>query len=463
MPSLSGREVEFAKAAIEAGSAAVVASSSEAFEAARARGLSAAWRPAGPEFFESVGEVCRRFFTPVQPVGTLVGITGTNGKTTTAWMLRDALGALDRKAAYIGTLGFRRCGRTTVLENTTPFPVELWNLLGKAWAEGCEDVVMEVSSHGLAEHRIAGVPFSCGVFTNLSQDHLDYHPSMQAYEEAKRDLFLRVPKVVDGRFVAVLNTDDPVGASWAPLIQRARDEERWDEYRIVTYGFSTGEVRGRIEHVALDTLNLVLEHEGRQVRADLSVGGAFNAQNALSAAATLVGLGYGLADVARALGSVTAVPGRFEAIANDRGIGVLVDYAHTPDALDKLLTSARQLNPVRLIAVFGCGGDRDKTKRPRMAEVVGRLADLAVVTSDNPRTEDPASIIADIEAGLPGGFESRSIVDRREAIADAIRLARRGDIVVIAGKGHEDYQIIGRTKHHMDDREMARDALEALP
>lgn len=453
MPSERRDTHEFALAAIDKGAVGVLVHDRAWFERLSDSGIAVAFAPK-TTFLSILGRVCRAFFPSVSKM-RVVGITGTNGKTTTTWMIRQGLDSLGRRAAYLGTLGLRYGESARALENTTPFPVELWTMLDEAARAGCTDFVMEVSSHGLEERRVSAVPFACGVFTNLSQDHLDYHPSMEAYEAAKLRLFT---DYVDGEFVAILNTDDPVGCRWNQAV-RSRASST---YRIVTFGFESGEVRGEVQEVTLSSLVLRLQARDQQVVAKLGVGGMFNARNALAAAATLFGLGYDLDAIVGALGAVTPVPGRFEAISNDRGIGVIVDYAHTPDALEKLLASARELGPRRLIAVFGCGGDRDRTKRPKMAAVVSRLADRIVVTSDNPRTEDPLAIIADVEAGLDPNTPTESIADRREAIYRAIEIAEPGDTVVIAGKGHEDYQIIGRVKHHMDDREMAREALSAV-
>jgi UDP-N-acetylmuramoyl-L-alanyl-D-glutamate--2,6-diaminopimelate ligase len=447
MPSARTDTHQFVRDALARGAIGALVHDPAWFERLSSEGVLVAYASKAG-FLSALGRICRAFFPKVTGM-RITGVTGTNGKTTTTWMIRQALDRLGRRAAYLGTLGLRYDGMARALENTTPFPVELWSMLDEAAGAGCTDFVMEVSSHGLEERRVAAVPFACGVFTNLSQDHLDYHSTMEAYEAAKFRLF---DEYDEGGFVSVLNTDDPVGQKW---VQRLAGKP------LVTYGFESGDVRGEIVEVMLDSLALRLRIGEEEVLARLGVGGTFNARNALAAAACLYGLGYGLSDIAEGLAAVTPVPGRFEAVPNERGIGVIVDYAHTSDALEKLLASARELSPRRLIVVFGCGGDRDRSKRPRMAAAVSRWADRIVVTSDNPRTEDPLAIIADIEAGLDPGKPSESIADRREAIDRAIAIAESGDIVVIAGKGHEDYQIIGRVKHHMDDREMAREALSA--
>ena len=311
--------------------------------------------------------------------------------------------------------------------------------------------MLEVSSHALEERRADGLAFDVGVFTNLSQDHLDFHPSMDAYQASKRRLFFDLPKQTDKPFAAAFNVDDPVGRRWSAEFAGPQ----------VSYGLEAGELRGAAQEVRVDGLVLALSYLSHAATLRARLGGRFNVSNCLSATAALLALGYGLEEACVALAEASPVPGRFEAVPNDVGIGVLVDYAHTPDALDKLLDSARDLQPRRLITVFGCGGDRDRTKRPLMAHSASSRSDVCVLTSDNPRTEDPLAILQDVRQGVVAGAESYEIPDRPEAILRAIALAEPGDIVVIAGKGHEDYQIIGRTKHPMDDRVLARHALEA--
>ncbi|MBX7131498.1 MAG: UDP-N-acetylmuramoyl-L-alanyl-D-glutamate--2,6-diaminopimelate ligase [Fimbriimonadaceae bacterium] len=507
MPSENSDTHAFALDAVKRGAVGVVAHSREGRDELIRQRITCGWVPE-EEFNYMLGGLCDAALDHPASELSIIGVTGTNGKSTTAWMIRDALEALGTKAAYLGTLGFRYPGHVRVLENTTPFPVELWNLFKDAADAGCEYFVMETSSHALSQGRVARVPFGCGVFTNLSQDHLDFHGSMEDYELSKLTLF--TDYACDGLqdFAAVINVDDPVGQGWVSTLEGMEavmgdyDEDLKDqmvegalealrlqfessgqkfdknqaqqvetelraeldsdgprEYALMTYGFERGGFKGRATRIELDSLELELKFEGATAIGAMKVGGEFNAFNALSAAASLCAIGFELTDVAKALGSVTPVPGRFESIQNDRGIGVIVDYAHTPDALEKLLKSARPLTKGRLIAVFGCGGDRDRSKRPLMANVVSEMADLAVVTSDNPRTEDPEAIIREVQSGLKPGTPTETVVDRREAIRLAIQLAQPGDTVVIAGKGHEDYQIIGKTKHHMDDREMAREAL----
>ncbi|HRF60270.1 MAG TPA: UDP-N-acetylmuramoyl-L-alanyl-D-glutamate--2,6-diaminopimelate ligase [Fimbriimonadaceae bacterium] len=446
MPSANTDSHRFLVDAQRSGAVAAIVHSEEGLAHATAAGLPAAWIEEA-QFIGAVGRVSAAFLGPIP--FRIVGITGTNGKTTTAWMMRQALPALGMRPAYLGTLGYQGpCGHVH-LENTTPFPVELYGLFAHAASEGVDTLVMETSSHALAQGRVAGVPFTCAVFTNLSQDHLDFHGTMEAYEAAKRSLFVDY-----GVSSAAIGVDDPVGARWLAALSPRHPG-------FFGFGEREGALRIRPLDVRVDTVRAEFRYGDRTREVTMGVGGLFNVANSVAALGGLIALGFEFEAACDAMASVHPVPGRFEAIANDAGIGVLVDYAHTPDALEKLLASARALDPKRLITVFGCGGDRDRTKRPQMAAVVSAKSDLSVITSDNPRTEDPHAIVRDVEQGLVPGARSETVIDRREAIFRAVALAEAGDIVVIAGKGHEDYQIIGRTKHPMDDRQMAREALEA--
>lgn len=378
-------------------------------------------------------------------------VTGTNGKTTTAWILRGALEELGYTASYLGTLGIAYPGHARALANTTPFPCELWNLISEAEQAGCTDFIMEASSHALAQGRLAGVRFDVGAFTNLSQDHLDFHGDMESYAEAKKMLFTRYAIESEKDFVGTMNASEPVTDEWL------RDVK----CKVVTYGMQAGDLRGEARSIQVDHIAMTLTYCGESQEIETGLGGEFNVINVLTVASMLVAKGFSLRQIARALTKSKPVPGRFEAIENSLGIGVLVDYAHTPDALEKLLSSARKVSSGRLIAVFGCGGDRDRTKRPLMAKACEAASDLCVVTSDNPRTEDPLAIIDDIKAGFSTGYHYTVEPDRAKAVMIAIGTAQKGDLVVIAGKGHEDYQILGTNKVHMDDRELAREALMA--
>ena len=308
---------------------------------------------------------------------------------------------------------------------------------------------MEVSSHALDQRRVDGIDFDAAVFTNLTQDHLDYHGTMEEYANAKFRLFRELGGRSGKEFVSALNIDDPYGR----LLYKELGGT------VISYSTQNADLTGVALEVELERLTLRLTYRGETREIEVPLGGSFNVQNCLSAAAGMLSLGFGLQEVAKALPGVRPVPGRFEPVRNDEGIGIIVDYAHTPDALEKLLESVRSLRPSRVVTIFGCGGDRDRSKRPKMGKAASEGSDAVVLTSDNPRTEDPGEILKEIEAGLKPGVPTVTIEDRREAIGQTVKQARPGDVIVIAGKGHETYQIIGREKMPMDDREIAREAL----
>ena len=452
MPSASRDTHEFLPEMKKAGMAAAIVHNKSALKYAQSLGMPAILiEPSGSRFNFCLGRICREVLGDPTSKMRIIGVTGTNGKTTTAWVIRNALVAMGKRAAYLGTLGFQSDEKMIELSNTTPFPVELWSWLDQAAKAGCTDVVMEVSSHALFERRLAGVNFDVGIFTNLTQDHLDFHGTMEEYAAAKKLFFTEYAAASGRSFNGVLNIADPVGAAWAKELP----------CRVLTFGSEFAQLQTEAEVVRVDGIQLTAQFDKQKVSGNLRLGGLFNVENASSALAGLIAIGCSLKDSMKALEDVNAVPGRFEAIRNGHGIGVIVDYAHTPDALEQLLKSARGLNPKKIITVFGCGGDRDRSKRPKMAKVVSEHSEVAVITSDNPRTEDPQAILDDVLVGVVPGADSVTIIDRREAINHAINIAQEGDFVVIAGKGHEDYQIIGRTKHPMDDRKMAREALDA--
>ena len=451
MPGGNTDSHSFIASAASAGAVAAVVYSEAGAELAKTAGLAVLrFRNEGISFQDAIWQLCRAFFdSPTRNIKT-IGVTGTNGKSTTAWLLRDMLSALGVKAGYIGTLGVQFPGESRELANTTPFAVELYNLLNEARERGTEAIAMEVSSHALAEKRADGLEFDAAIFTNLTQDHLDYHHSMESYAQAKHRLFTDFPPQTEKRFVGAFNIDEPIGMRWAV-------EQNTPS---VTYGLQRREADlfGIPLDIKVDSMKLKLDYRG-EINVDIPIGGHFNVFNCMSAAAGMLALGYDLASIKIALPHVKPVPGRFEAVPNNQGIGIIIDYAHTPDALTKLLESVRELKPQRIITVFGCGGDRDTAKRPKMGKAASTGSEVTIITSDNPRTEDPSSIISEIRTGITLGSDSFSIVDRREAVAHAIKMANPGDVVVIAGKGHENYQIVGRTKYPLDDRELAREAL----
>jgi UDP-N-acetylmuramoyl-L-alanyl-D-glutamate--2,6-diaminopimelate ligase len=396
--------------------------------------------------------IAARFWDDPSSRLVVAGVTGTNGKTTTVTLTDALFRGQGYRTATLGTLGCQVVGERAPTARTTPDSVELQGTFAQMLAQGVTHVAMEVSSHALSLHRTWGTRFDAAVFTNLTQDHLDFYPSLEAYLEAKILLFAEYADLArPGKELrGVLNADDP---STPTIQERARCP-------IVTYGLgpSGADVRAVDPAYSVDGARFMVAAFGEREEVDLALGGRFNVYNALAAAACGLALGLPLRDIARDLGTVDRVDGRFESVDEGQEFSVIVDYAHTPDGLENLLASARPLTCGRLICVFGCGGDRDRTKRPKMGAIAAEAADLAIVTSDNPRTEDPLAIIADIRAGISGG-EVVVEPDRRLAIDLAISLAKAGDTVVIAGKGHEDYQILGEQTIHFDDREEARRAL----
>jgi len=375
----------------------------------------------------------------------LVGVTGTNGKTTTVGMLRHLLDAPDARASSIGTLGVLLGSEGDALPGgsglTTPGPVELQRVLRQLVDAGVRTVAMETSSHALHQHRVDTLEFAAAVFTNLTRDHLDYHGTMDAYFGAKAMLVGLL--TADG--VAVTNADD---AAWDALPPAPR---------FVRFGRSaTADVRADQLTFAPRGSGWTLIADGERHEVALPLIGDFNVDNALAAAAAAWSLGLPLTHVAKRLRTMPQVPGRLE-ILSEHPV-VLRDYAHTPDALERALAAVRPFATRRLIVVFGCGGDRDRGKRPEMGRIAQHGADLAIVTSDNPRTEDPERILDDIESGMSAGAHER-IEDRRSAIARAIALAGEGDVVMLAGKGHETYQVRGTVKHPFDEREIVGEIL----
>jgi len=381
----------------------------------------------------------------------VIGVTGTNGKTTTAHLIRVILDHTGIECAYVGTLGAEWRDHRRDLGHTTPFAHDLAELLADAASDGVKAISMEVSSHALALHRADGCRFDVGTYTNLTAEHLDFHLNMNDYYAAKARLFTDLAEAGGKDFVGVINVDDLYGSRLATEVRG----------RVVTYGRQEGDVRAAGTQVAADSVRFTLETPSGRADVVMPLGGRFNVSNGLAAAATAWAMGLSPDTIASGLAVATPAPGRFESIPTGRGFSVIVDYAHSPDALEKLLEACRELRPKRLTVVFGCGGDRDRTKRPRMGSIAAELADRVIVTSDNPRTEDPDSIIENILAGITPTPAAAVEVepDRRRAIHRAVQTARDGDLVVIAGKGHEDYQIIGVTKIHLDDRELVREAL----
>ena len=381
-----------------------------------------------------------------------IGVTGTNGKTTTTWIVDEALTACGMRPALMGTVETRGPGFRAASAFTTPEGDEIARFADRMVTAGATHFVMEVSSHALALFRADGIHFEVAAFTNLTQDHLDFHGTMGSYLEAKTRLFTELaPKH------AVINVDDPAGEKLAARIDRKKTH-------VLTVGRTNAVADLRVTESSMSRTGIraVAAQEGRpKLTIQSPMVGAHNLDNLLLAAGILRATGASAEDIERALAKVRGAPGRLERVEDPRDVAVFVDYAHTPDALAKALDALRAITPGKLFVVFGCGGDRDRTKRPLMGEAAARRADVCVVTSDNPRTEDPRSIVDQIVPGvIAGGAKEQVIeVDRRKAIGLALSRASRGDTVLIAGKGHEDYQILGTTKIHFDDREEARAAI----
>ena len=387
-----------------------------------------------------------------RPANTLkmVGVTGTNGKTTTTHIIEYLLAQAQIPTALIGTLYTRWQGYQKTASHTTPFAVDLQQQLAQALRAGSQVALMEVSSHALDQGRVMGCPLDVGVFTNLTQDHLDYHQNLENYFQAKALLFS--DKYLTGR--AIVNLDDEYGKRLISQIPAAR-----------VWSYSTTDSSADLWTSELEYQQTGVKGKLHTPQGEIAFSsplvGDYNLENFLAAVGTSLHLGMGLERIVAAMENFPGVPGRMERVqvSPQQNITAIVDYAHTPDSLESLLTAARPFIHGKVICVFGCGGDRDRTKRPQMGKIAAELADLVVVTSDNPRTEDPARILADVVAGIHRTAGIEVIADRAQAIERAISIAEAGDGVLIAGKGHEDYQILGTEKIHFDDREQARAAL----
>ncbi len=382
----------------------------------------------------------------------LLGVTGTNGKTTTTYLVDAMLRAAGHATGLLGTVQYRIGERLAESVRTTPESSDLHKLFRDMASAGCSHATLEVSSHSLALKRVFGCEFQVAVFTNLTRDHLDFHGDMDAYFAAKRALFdtgLRA----DGH--AVINADD----------DRAQELARVSRGRVLTYGIERpADFKAEGIALSLQGARFTLRSPTGALPLETPLLGRFNVHNVLAACAAAHAAGVPPEAMLRGVASVKGVPGRMERVETGRDFALIVDYAHTDDALKNLLETVRESGPRRLIVVFGCGGDRDRSKRPLMGAVAARLADIAIVTSDNPRNEPPEAILDEIQRGMNGykTAERRLIVDRREAIAAALELASAGDAVVIAGKGHETYQVLRERSVPFDDRQVARAALARL-
>ncbi len=392
----------------------------------------------------AMAELSSRFYGEPEKQLKLVGITGTNGKTTVSYLIKKILETAGKTVGIIGTneilVGDKDVGIKSSTP-TTPNSLELHQIFKRMLEMGAEYVVMEVSSHALDLHRVAGLTYDVGVFTNLTRDHLDYHKTMENYYEAKKKLF-------DISKVGVINIDDEYGARLIGNVP----------CKTVSVGRESAELTA--ENIRIDAKGVEFDahYAGKNHKVALAISGMFSVYNGMCAMAAALALGTDIEAVIAGINSASGVKGRLERVPIDADYSVIIDYAHTPDGLENVLKAVNAFKKGRCIVVFGCGGDRDSSKRPIMGEIGTRLADLAIITSDNPRTEEPEKIIDDIVSGVKTG-EYKVIVNRKEAIGYALSVAEKDDIVLLAGKGQETYQIIGKEKTHFDEREVVREFL----
>lgn len=402
-----------------------------------------------PHLKQQVGALAAEYYGHPSEKVTMIGVTGTNGKTSVSQWIAQCLTILGQKTAVLGTIGNgfvdREAAALIEAANTTPDAILLHSMLADYVQQEAKAVVMEVSSHGLEQGRVNGVAFDIAILTNLSRDHLDYHHTMEAYAAAKEKLF-----DWDGLTLSIVNADDAFGQYLAEKLKQAHKP-------YLTYGLAQGDVVGTDLQLHEQGLNMRVTTLQGQAVLHAPVLGRFNAYNILAVLATLLGLNIRLEDAIAAIAQLKPVTGRMQQFGGGTLPLVVVDFAHTPDALEKVLTTLREQNPAKLICVFGCGGDRDAGKRPLMGTIAGQLADALIVTSDNPRTEDPGMIIQQVVSGVKAPCQIAP--DRREAINIAVSSAKAGDIVLIAGKGHEDYQEVAGVRYPFSDALVAQSAL----
>ena len=427
----------FAAAAHDAGAALVITQ----------RPMGLARELTVPSTRRAWAQLCANWFGNPAEQLHLIGITGTNGKTTMTYMLKAILEKAGHKVGLIGTIQNMVGDRVLPSGHTTPDPYDLQSMLSLMLKEGCTYAVMEVSSHALDQDRVEGCRFDAAVFTNLTQDHLDYHKTMEAYCEAKKRLFTRAQ-------CAVVNADD----AWAVPITAGFNGE--------VYGFSAKGNDAVYQAVNIRTrangVSFELVQQGTVLGAlSLPIPGYFSVYNAAASAVCALSLGVPFDVIQAALDGTCGVKGRAEVVPTDRDFTVVIDYAHTPDGLENICRTLKDCAEGRLVVLFGCGGDRDKTKRPKMAAIAAQFADQLVITSDNPRTEDPQAILQDILVGVPEGCAHTVIENRKEAIAWALQHAQAGDTILLAGKGHETYQILKDGVIHLDEREVIAEVLQS--
>jgi len=398
----------------------------------------------------ALSQISARFYGEPSLQAVVIGVTGTNGKTTTTYMLESILSRAGFTCGVLGTINYRWKDKVINASHTTPESKDLQEIMSTMVLDGVDCIIMEVSSHALSLLRVDDIHFDCAIFTNLTRDHLDYHITFNDYFMAKVRLFEILNKSLKQKKAAFINADDNYGRQILNWRQRYG-------YPLFSFGISN-----TADYHCLEP-SIQISIRGTQFATDMpfakqftmKLAGRFNVYNALGAIGVADFLNVPVGRIVTGLSLLSSVPGRFDTILSPEGYAVVVDYAHTNDALEKLLLSVRSLKPQRIITVFGCGGNRDKTKRPLMGKVSEENSDWVIVTSDNPRKENPEAIIRDITAGMKTN-RYQVIVNREEAIKQAIFMAQKDDVIVIAGKGHEDYQIIGTKKYHFDDREVAR-------
>ena len=392
---------------------------------------------------EKMGIIASNFYGYPQNQLKIVGVTGTNGKTTTTYILESILG--EKNVARIGTVEYKIGDEIIPAPNTTPSSLEIIKICKKALEKNIKYLIMEVSSHGLDIGRVNMLRFEVGIFTNLTLDHLDYHKTMENYYLAKRKLF----DLVKDKKNSIINIDDEYGKKYLEYTNG------------ISYGIGQGDIQGEIKQITREGQEVTIKIFEKEYKINLRLLGRYNLSNLLGAIGAVKTLGLSDEEIISKIPLIHGAPGRFEPVKIDRDFTVIVDYAHTGDALENILKSINEFKANRVITVFGCGGDRDKTKRPIMGGIAEKYSDIVIVTSDNPRTEDPEEIIKDIVVGLTK--ENHTVeIHREKAIEKAISLAEKNDIILIAGKGHENYQVIGREKIHFDDKEEVIKAIKKI-
>ena len=442
---------DFIPQAIEKGAVAIITTRSDIEELNLPENISVL---IVPDMLKALSVIVPYFYDyPTQDM-RVIGITGTNGKTTTTYMIRSILINAGYHVGLIGTIQIMIDNEVFPIHNTTPNVIDLYHILMQMQSKHVNYIVMEVSSHALAENRVAGIEFDTAIFTNLTQDHLDFHGTMENYLNAKCKLFDNVSRQGQKtNKTAIVNVDDPAAATILKHVSCNK----------LTYGIDNdADLKAYELNIKADGTKFRILMESGTMKVQLRVTGTFNVYNVLGAIGAALAEHIDPALICRTLEHFKSVPGRFEKIYAKAPFTVIVDYAHTPDGVENVLKTARNITQNRIITVFGCGGDRDKTKRPIMGKLGAELSDVVIATSDNPRTEDPLAILKDIEAGIVksiGDKKYECIVSRHEAIEKAVKIAEKGDIVMILGKGHEDYQILGNKTIHFDDREVAKAAL----